>query len=557
MFNFFTWFHHFASKRKVFFSVLLLLIIILSVISVSKIKFQEDVRSLIPSDERINKINKVLSQSKFADQIIITFSLKDKDSSNPDALISAAEKVVEQLEKDTIHISSVKFTNNSSEFMDVYNFMYNNIPLYLTESDYEHLEKLLSPEEIEKTLESDYKSLTSLVSMITKDFIFKDPLNITPLALKKLENFQLDKNFNLYKDCIFTKDRKNLLVFVHPVFPASNTKENSKLIEYIDSTLGAIRNEFKNVHVEYYGGTAVAVVNADRVKKDVILTVTIAIVLMTLLIFVIFRRIKTILLIFFPILLGILISLAIMVMYSDEISAIALGIGAILIGISLDYSLHAFTHIRSSKSPVQLLENISLPVIMSCLSTVSAFLCLYVVRSQALNQLGIFAALAVFFTAMVVLMVLPFFFKSGKDDSELTKNKPTVFDKIAAYRFENNRILIGIIVLLTVVFFFSSKKLGFNSDISSLNYLTEELEKSEKNLKSISSEASSAVYLIVQDPVFDNAIKKAEKNELLFQEILNDSIITSVISSTDLILSEEKQKVKIARWNEFWEKADK
>ncbi len=44
---------------------------------------------------------------------------------------------------------------------------------------------------------------------------------------------------------------------------------------------------------------------------------------------------------------------------------------------------------------------------MSAITTASAFLCLSVVKSEALNQIGVFAAFAVVFSALTVLIITP------------------------------------------------------------------------------------------------------------------------------------------------------
>ncbi|MDD3875285.1 MAG: MMPL family transporter [Bacteroidales bacterium] len=552
MSNIFVGFHNLVSKRKIFFLVLFFLIILFSVYSITKIRLTEDIRAIIPNDDRINKINKVLSNSKFADQLIFNFSLKDKSSENTVLLIESAGYAVELLRKDTLYTKSVNFKNNEGSFIQVYDFIYDNLPLYLSNNDYARLDTLLSPHAIEKTIESNYKSLTSLVGLITKDFIFKDPLSITPMAIKKLESFQLDDNFIIYNSCIFTKDLKHLMVFLEPVFPASKTVENKILITQIEEALAQTKTHYPEIDIEYYGGTAVAVSNASRIKNDIILTVSIALFLMFTLLFFIFRKLKYILLIFFPISLGIVIALALMAIIYGDISAIALGIGAILIGISLDYSLHAFTHYRSSFSVKHTIESISMPIIMSCLSTVAAFLTLFIIHSQALKQLGLFAALAIIATAVIVLTVIPLFLKEKPKPISEKKSGATFFDKIASYPYEKNKILLIIFVLLSVVFIFSSRQLSFNSDISSLNYLSDDLKQAESNLKSISTQAHSATYFVIQGASYEEVLLKTEKNEPLFEEAKNKGIINSYSTPVTLIPSKEKQEISIKRWNEFW-----
>ncbi len=554
--NFFTGFHQFASKRKAFFLIVLICFVILAAYAVRKINLNEDVRSIIPRDKRINSISDALSDSKFSDRLILTFSLNDTTAVDPESLIKVASYTHDILQTDSTHIRSVQFKNEDETFLQVYGFIFKHLPLYLSEEDYVEIEKKIQPHSIEQSMETNYKSLTSLAGLVTKDFIFKDPLSITPIALKQLEQFQLDDNFTIYNNCIFTKDLKHLLIFVEPVFPAAQTRENSHLIDFIDETLSNTRTEFPHVYVEYYGGTAVAVINAATIKKDIVFTVSLAFIALFILFIIMFRKLKHILLIFFPIVLGMLFAIAIISLSFENISAISLGIGAILIGISLDYSLHMFTHYRSSGSMIHSIGSISKPVMMSCLSTAAAFLCLFIVKSDALNQLGLFSALAIFFTALVVLLVVPFFYKTNQPVIEKKKGK-TLLDKIAAYEFEKNTTLLIVIFIFSIVFLFTSGNLGFNSDLNTMNYQSDELKIAEKNLKAISSEANSAVYVIVQGSSWNEVILKAENNEDLIAKAESQKLISSVSSPVNLVPSKERQIEKIERWNRFWDEVGK
>ncbi|MFW5793101.1 MAG: MMPL family transporter [Bacteroidota bacterium] len=551
MHNIFVNIHRLISKGKIASIIFLIAIISIAAFYAYNIKLEEDVTSIIPRDERINKINEVFSQSKFADRIIFIISLDDKEASAPNDLITAADFLVSKLQTDSTHIKSVSSKMESAAFQHVYDFIYNNLPLFLSEEDYKEISKRIEPKEVEKTLKSNFKTLISPVGFATKEYLKKDPLHLTSIALKKLENFQLDENFHIYNSSIFTKDNKNLLVFLEPEFPSSNTSENKHLINFIEKSIADFESNFDEINVEYYGGTAVAVANANRIKADIILTVSIALIVLSFFFLLIFRKLKYIILLFAPILFGVLISVAALVIIKGTVSAMALGVGAVLIGISLDYSLHAFTHFRSSNSVIHTLSSISKPVIMSSVSTALAFLCLFIVKSEALNQLGLFAAIAILGTALIVLTVVPFFLKSNKNKK--AKNRITFLDKISLYDFHKKKYLIFAILLLSAVFAYTSGKLDFNSDLSSLNYQPEHLAKTEKKLKEISSEAFSAVYLVTQAKKLDSALSLAEKNIEILQDLKKDGIVSDISSATDLMFSAEKQKQKIERWNNFWD----
>ena len=544
-------------KNKAAFYSSLVALALAIVFFTSSLEFEESLTSIIPDDDRLEDINVVVNNLKTSDQIILNFSLKDSTISKPDSILQFAERIMLALETDTTYIKNIRFKIEEDAFLNVYQFFYDNLPLYLSDSDYVNLKARLSANEIDKTLKKNLKSLISPTGIATKRFIFQDPFSLTPRALKRLEDFQLDDNFMIYKSCVFTKDKKNLLVFIDPKFPASETSVNKGLIELLDNKIEENSYDSDIARLDYYGGTVVAVENANRIKKDIILTVSIAVLFLILLFWRVFRNFKILVLLFVPVILGAGISLSIMSLIDGKISAIAMGVGAILVGISIDFSLHLFTHFRSSGSVKETIRHIAEPILMSSLTTASAFFCLYIVRSEALQQLGMFAAFSVLAASLIVLTVIPFFLSDKKIINENQPENKTFLDKVASYKFEKNRILLFIIFGLTILFGYTSQFLGFNGDISTLNYMSKELSKAEANIKKISSEALSAVYVITTANTLDSALLKTEMQHDFFQQCMDEKLVSSMSSATDLLISKNEQIKRISKWNSFWDEVNR
>src|SRR5690606_955872 len=115
-----------------------------------------------------------------------------------------------------------------------------------------------------------------------------------------------------------------------------------------------------------------------------------------ILVFIFFySKIYVPIILFIPTLFGGLLAVALLFLIREEISAISLGIGSVLLGVTLDYSLHILTHIRNNETPESLYKDVTEPILMSSLTTALAFLCLLFLDSQALQDLGIFAAVSV------------------------------------------------------------------------------------------------------------------------------------------------------------------
>lgn len=539
-------------NHKILFTLYLLVIVVFILLFAPKLKFNEDISAIIPNDERITGMTDLVNNSSFASQIILHFYASDSNVCIPDSLLYYAKKIALPLEADTQYVKNVLFNISTNVYTQLYDFFYIHLPFYLDDNDYVELAKRTSPEGIEYSLQQNLKSLLSPAGVATQKYIFKDPLNIVPMAIKRLENFKIDDNFIIYQSAIFTKDKKHLLVFIDPVFRSSNTEKNATLIHKIDSLIALEVTAKSQIKAEYYGGTAVAVANATVIKTDIMLTVSIAFLALLVFFFVLFRQLRVFVLMFVPVLFGAGFALALLYLFKGQISAIALGIGAVLLGISIDYSLHFFAHLRSSQSMLLQLKELPEPIFMSSLTTASTFLCLLIIKSEALNELGLFAAVSVLLSAFFVLTILPILIPKKIYTKIPNKHRNTLFDKITHYEFEKNKTLTYSVVLLSVIFLFFAKNIRFNSDISSLNYLSENLKVAEKNIEKISTATLSSIFLISSDTSWNSAVEKTETLDSLFFIAKQKQLISGQISLSKLILSEKKQKQKIKRWNDFW-----
>jgi uncharacterized protein len=542
--------HSFLSKRLLVSSILFVGLFISALYFIYNTKFKEDVSSVIPRDERIDEISEVFNSSKFADRIIVNISLSDTSLVDPDALILAGQQFFDSISTDSTLIANIDYKVDESDFLSVYDFIYSNLPFYLTDEDYKTIDSFLNDSIIDERINSGYRSLISPTGVATRQYLFRDPLNIVAIAIKKLLNFQIDDNFTVHNSHIFTKDKKHLLLFIDPFFPSSNTRESSKLVELINLSRDAVTEQHPNVLIEGYGGTIVSVENSSQVKRDIITTVSISILYLTLLFWFFFRRIRIIVFLFVPVLIGVVFSLVLLSWIVGEVSVISLGIGAILFGVSIDYSLHLFTHNKLTNSFIETIKKVSGPILLSSITTASALLCIYVLKSEALKQFSLFATFGIVFSALSALIILPFLSKKITYQKVNTTTK--LFENIVNHDFHKRKLLITFIILFSVGLAFFVKDIRFNSDISSLNYQSAEVTRAEQNLNAISSEANRGVFIFTHAESLEKALLIAEENRPFVQSLLDQGYITSVTGVTDLIMSRKVQQERIDTWNAFW-----
>lgn len=547
--------YHFFKRHTLALFVLLTLLVGFEIYSIYKAKFSEDITALLPQEEGMEALSNLVQNSKLADQIIIHFALRDTSLQAPDSLMQVASLMVDSLSKDTSNIANIKYKIDDEAKMQAYQFFYDNLHLYLDTANYKQIAERLTKENIEQTLSKNLQILMSPSGMFIKRFILQDPLSITPMLLVRLNNFKVDEHYLMYKSCIFSQDKKHLLVFVEPKHSASDIKKNEILLQNIEALTEDLSVKYPNVEIGAYGGPVVALGNSKRVKKDVAITVSLALLLLVGMFLFVFRNLHIFNLLFIPIVLGAGLAFAILTFIMPTISVLSLGVGAILMGIAIDYSLHLFTHYRSSGNIISTFKDVAEPILISCLTTASTFLCLFVVKSQVLTQLGLFVALSVFFTTLFVLILIPQYLRFVKLGKKV-KMHHTFVDRFAQSDLSKNKWLLYVIIVLTIVFVFTSRRLSFNGDIASLNYLSDKVRHLENTLKQISPDVLSSVTIVTEGTSLDEALLKSEQVYPIINKLKQEGKVKSYVTVNDIMLSKEKQQQKIKQWEAFWSGVD-
>lgn len=548
MHRFFIFLYYLISKNKIISCAIALGIAFVCLFFASKINFEEDINQIIPKNEKSDLTAKVLKQLNFSDKIIVIIENKSKEDQFQ--LSETADAFINKIEPLQKYIGSIQGKVNDNEISETFDFVNQNLPLFLDENDYKEIERKLNKDSIAKQVESNYVSLVSPTSLVTKDFIKKDPLGITFLGIKKLNALNISKDFKLEDNYIVTKDGKNLLLFIEPKNKSNDTKNNEIFVNQLNEIKDNLNKEFKGkTELSYFGSPVIAVANAQQIKKDIQNTVMISMTLLLILLMYYFRNFFTPIIVFLPTVFSVLLALLILYFIKDKISAISLSVGAILIGITIDYALHILTHYKHNNNIEELYKEITQPIILSSATTAVSFLCLVFVRSEALKDLGLFAAITVILSSISALIIVPQLYHPKPKNEKASTN---FIDKIGAYPYENNKPLIIGCSLVIIACLFGFRHVGFNEDIGDLNFIPKDLKISEAKLEKLSDITSKSIYTISYGNSEEEALARNSDLDQFLKKEKQEGKILSYNSIGNVVLSEKDQQKKVQLWNTFW-----
>jgi len=554
--RFFTIIYDFFHHRKLVFFLFLGLTLTVIIWFALRLKITEDISKVLPRNEKVDQFLEVVNQSAFADELVIFIGPADTSGSIPaEDLIAFAGELADSVRSAMIPalVGKIREKVDDDAIQGIYEEFHQNLPVFLDDRDYFLLDSLTTASSINHAVISAYKNLVSPAGMVARDILLNDPLGFTGIALKKLESFKLDESYRTRDGYIFSGDMKYLILFVTPAQKSTETAKNSILLKKLDNLFQIIsHSKDGKIKAGYFGTLAVSVANAAQLKRDIMLTMSLAVVLLILFIGFYFGRFRVIPAIVLTTLMSAGISVAVLSLMSRDISAISLGFGAVLLGIAIAYTIHYLNHLREMRDPRKVLKEIALPIVMSSIISSGDFFTLLLVRSEAVGDLGLFAGFSILAAGLLTLVLLPHLTKKIKWEQTRENLVNRSVMKLASFPIGKHRMVIIVILLLTVVFYFTSQRIAFESDLTGMSYMPKELKNAEAILENVSQYTLRSVYVVTRGENLDKALSNTTKFLGRVAQLKDQGLVKKYAAITSIAVPVEVQQARINRWNDYW-----
>lgn len=548
MTDFFLRIYDFLAGRKWLAALLSVLLAAICLFLASRLHYEEDISRFLPGDEESSKYSEAYNALGKKNNIILIFSAKDGSESGEDEISEAIhdfEGVFDAVDS-TGMVPQRQITVDSGMAFEVMESVSSGYPLYMTEADYQRIDSLLNIQDyVRGQLEADRQSLLfpNGDAMVTN--VRTDPLHLFTPVLQRLRSSAANSNYDIVDDCIFTKDGHGLAFLTSP-YGTSESGMNSKVAELVDEAINRLGAEHPEVSVSAVGAPLIAVTNATQIKKDSILAISLALLLIGLLLVFTYKRFSDILWIVVSITFGWLFAVGGIALIRDSMSIIVIGVASVIIGIAVNYPLHFMDGLKSGVSPRQNLKEMVEPLLIGNITTIAAFLCLVWLDAVAMQDLGLFGSLMLAGTIIFVLVFLPVFTKARKKEGGTLELGRILPDKAPSSGW-----LLVTVMAVTVVMYFLSGRTSFDSDMRNINFMTKNQKRNLEMLQGgLEQSGYNQIYAIAEGQDQETAL---EVNDNLLARL--DSLKGSVAfvkGAGNFVPSEKEQAERIARWNDFW-----
>ena len=543
-------YEYMKSHRKICWLSLSILTLSL-VLLLASLTYKEDISDFLPDNNKYSKALKVYQDLVGANKIIVIAQYADSTKIAPDTIARAVDLFVGELEKkDKCNLFlNLTYQMDQSQVAEMISYVYQNIPYFLTPTDYLRMDSLVcKPDFIPSQLAADKQLLMLPASSLLSENIQRDPLNLFTPVVAGLQSNIPAISFENYDGYIFTPDMQRAIIMMDSPFGASETEENGELIETLDSIAQQVNIAIPSVSFHLTGGPVIAVGNATQIKKDSLLSITIAIILIVLLLIYVFRRVWSILMIVVSIGWGWLFAMGGMALLHDSVSVIVIGISSVILGIAVNYPLHLIAHLQHTPNMETTLKEISKPLIIGNITTVGAFLALVPLKSVALRDLGLFSSLLLIGTIIFVLIYLPHTLKVKQRAHDIN-----LLSKVSELSLDNKRWIVVGVLILTILFGYLSNGTVFDSNMNHINYMSKDQKNDMSYFQQLisSSMTGQTVYIVNSSADFDTSLDMSQNLSYTITQLEKEGIVKGKRSCSQFLCSQAEQEKRISRWKKF------
>ena len=521
-----------------------------------RLRYEEDIVKLLPRSSTDSEL--AFSDIGLKDKVFIQITASDPARPlDPATLAAYMDEYCESLlQRDSAshHIEGILYQLDMGTMLGAVDYAFEHLPCFIDTSLYAAFEAALEPEAVEAAMQENLALLEADETGEASQFVTMDPLGLRNILLEQIMPSDGGSvgGYTIEEGHFFCPDKTVAMAFLSPGFNSMDSGAGTKFCRLMNRTRQHFEAAHPDARVLAHGTPLSSVSNAGTIKGDLLMTVGVSLLVILVILLLSFHSWTFIWQQTVPILYGSVFALACMYWIKGFMSLMALGLGAIVLGVAISYCLHVLIHHYYVGDVEQMLREESTPVTLGCITTVGAFLGLLFTESDLLRDFGLFATFALVGNTFFALFFLPHFMKPEQVKFKRYKGFH-IIDKINDIPWDRNKWILAGLLVVIVAGVALSHRVKFDSDLRNLDYDNSLLTASQELYSQKNASGHMDLYFAASDDDLDQAL---EYNSLLQQRL--DSLaalgLVKGYSPLSFLLfrSERDQQVRIDAWKAFW-----
>lgn len=552
--------YRYFRRHRTTFQLLLIVLLASCGYFAAQIRLEEDLSQLMPASKNPDGSQQLaFANLRIKDKTFLLF--EGQDGTSTERIMEVCDAFIDSLlTRDTApdgvpsSVDDVFYRLPDDLLPDALGYLYEHLPAYLDTSLYAAIDTLLTQEHLLRQMQQNRRDLTGTFGSLFPELIQADPIGLRHLLAAQLSPAAAGDTgtYRTIDGHFFVPDSTVCVAFLTPRYAATNTGKGTSLFRLLDQLTDEFAATDPDVRISYHGTPASGYYNATQIKRDLKGTIGLSLLLVLFFLSACFRSRYTLPLLLLPVLFGTLFGLTMMYFLKGQFSLLALGIGAVVLGVALSYVLHILTHHQYTHCPEQVLREQTKPLCLGCLTTIGSFMGLLFIDTPLLQDFGLFATFVVLGTTAFCLFCLPQLLPT-----ETHRPIPRLFatiDRINTYPFHRRkRLLVNTcLVLLFCTGCYIARGTRFDADMHNLGYKAERTTRSENLLRSKTHTGDKQKYFAASGSTMEEALTRFSQLSHLLDSLQQAGQVKSYTHTDRLLVPLSVQQQRIHAWKHYW-----
>ncbi len=534
------WAYRAGERRWLALTICLAVLALAGGVLVTRIPTQEDITAMLPdSDPAFVSSYQLLEAAPFTRSILI-----DLEAQGPEQLAlltDTASRLSERLGPPLISrvIGGMPMETGTA----LLDWLYAHMPQLFTEEDAAALASKVTPEQVADALQQNLNALVGPEGVWLRKWLVRDPLGFRDQVFRKLGAVAMIPDARIEGGFLVDPSGRHTMLVAETPVSMGDSRGGEQLLQYLDDVIAETVPETIRAHVVCAHRYTVA--NAGTIKRDLVTVFAVSSVGLAVVFVLLLRHWRAAFVFVVPglaVLAGILVTAGVF----GWISAITIGFGAVLLGISVDYGLHVFFALRGTPSdPAPRLGHLAVPAAVSCATTVGVFFVLLWSGIPIQRQLAVFSMAGLVTALGLAFVWLPHWVNTDAKGRQM----PLPF--VAARR---RRWIVAAWLLVMILALPLCGRVQFDGDLRNVGVTPPVVLADEYCVRDVWSDPRGRALVAVRS---DDTEAALQANEQVYAQLSRLWGLGELVSLAPLLPSRATQSANLARWRQFWQEGDR
>ncbi len=403
------------------------------------------------------------------------------------------------------------------------------------------LSSAVSPEHfstpaLRAALERQLQLLGSPAGTVTKAALPSDP---TGEVAHILSEFATTDQPSMLHGVWFSHDRTRAQLIAETLAPGFDLDQQDMAVRAIRAAF-ASSGLSENSRIIMTGPGVFAVESRTTIQRDSWRLSLIAAVMVTTLLFMVYRSLTPLLLSLLPVLTGLLVGVAAVQLVFGFVHGITLGFGTTLIGEAVDYPAYVLTQVIAGEQLHQTLSRLWPTLRLAVLTTVFGALSMLFSSITGLSQLGVLAFVGVLVAGIVTRWILPALaprIVRTAPHEILPLNWTTLSVSMGPVRW-----VLWLTAFLALATLTVRHQDIWDNDLANLSPISSSSKTLDEQLRKDLGAPDVRYLLVINGSNKEQVLQRSESAALLLRRLVDDKLLTGFDLPSLYLPSEETQR---------------